>query len=319
MNKENIYHVLLTGGAGFIGSNIANYLIKNGNCVTVIDNLSTGNKQNIIHLIDNPNFKFVNGDITNIECLKDICSSSKINMICHQAAIGSVPRSIKFPMVSHNNNVNGFMNILMVALEFGIKRIVYSSSSSVYGDSEVLPKVEDVIGNQLSPYAITKYVNELYAKLFYKLYGIETIGLRYFNVFGPNQNPLSEYSAVIPKFIHMIKNNEQPIINGDGSYSRDFTYVDNVVNANYLALKTNNSLCYGKIFNIGCGSNISILEMFNKIKKIVGSKINPIFIDSRVGDIPHSHADINKASSLLKYNPIVSFDEGLILTINWMT
>lgn len=310
-------HILVTGGAGFIGSHIAEHLLKKGHIVRILDNLSTGNIENIRHLLDNPNLEFIVGDISNLETVKNACKS--IDIICNQAALGSVPRSIDDPLTSHNNNVNGFLNILVVAKEMKIKRIVYASSSSVYGDSDILPKVEDIIGNPLSPYAITKHVNELYAKMFCKLYGIETIGLRYFNVFGPRQNPNGPYAAVIPKFISSLLHNKQPIINGYGDFSRDFTYVDNVVNANSLALFTQNIKCFGQIFNIGAGSRITILDMFNSIKHNMNSAIDPIFGDTRIGDVPHSNADISKARKLLGYVPIVQFNEGIKKTIDHFT
>lgn len=305
--------ILLTGGAGFIGSNIADFLIKNGHFVRVFDNLSTGNIKNIEHLMKNTNFEFINGDISELSTLRPACIG--IDIICNQAALGSVPRSVNDPLTSHINNVNGFLNILVVAKELGIKRIVYASSSSVYGDSEKLPKVENEIGMQLSPYAVTKYVNELYGKVFSKLYGLECIGMRYFNVFGPRQDPNGHYAAVIPKFIQMIKDSETPTINGDGSYSRDFTYIDNVVQANYLAMFTENEKCYGEIFNIGAGSRITILEMYNSIAKNMNSSTVPNFGGIRKGDIPHSNANISKAKLLLGYNPTVNFDEGILHTI----
>lgn len=307
--------VLLTGGAGFIGSNIADYLISQGHKVKVLDNLSTGFVKNIEHLISNPNFQFINADITDLETLDNICKD--VDLICHQAALGSVPRSVDDPLASHNNNINGFLNILLAAKNNNIKRIVYASSSAVYGSSETLPKVENKIGEPLSPYAVTKYVNELYGNVFTKLYGIECIGLRYFNVFGPRQNPNGAYAAVIPKFIDSVKHHVSPIINGDGSYSRDFTYVDNVVQANYLALFTNNTECFGTIFNIGAGSRITILEMYNTIAEQLGSDLKPILGELRKGDIPHSNANIDKAKNLLGYNPKINFDEGIIKTIKY--
>lgn len=310
-----IMRVLVTGGAGFIGSNIVDFLLEKGYEVRVLDNLSTGNKNNLAH-IKNNNFEFLYGDISNLEIVRKACDN--VYMICHQAAIGSVPRSVDDPLTSHNSNVNGFLNILLVAREKGIKRIVYASSSSVYGDSETLPKQEDNIGNQLSPYAITKYVDELYANLFSKLYGMECIGLRYFNIYGPRQNPHGCYAAVIPKFIELLNNDERPVINGDGQYSRDFTYVLNAVNANYLALTTTDSNCYGNVFNIGANGNITIYEMYDKIRKIMGKEdVEPIFGEKRVGDIPHSHADITKAMTMLKYDPKILFDEGIGLTVKY--
>lgn len=307
--------VLLTGGAGFIGSHIADYLIQNDIRVRVLDNLSSGQMKNIEHLMTHPNFEFMMGDISDLNTVKKACDG--IDIICNQAAVGSVPRSINDPLTSHINNVDGFLNILIVAKELNIKRIVYASSSSVYGDSNVLPKVENEIGKQLSPYAITKYVNELYGNLFCNLYGMETIGLRYFNVFGPRQNPNGQYAAVIPKFIESLKNNQQPIINGDGSFSRDFTYVDNVVRANILAMFSTNTKCFGQIFNIGAGSRITILEMFNSIKIALNSNLDPIFDVERIGDIPHSNANVSKAKDILNYEPFVDFHSGIEKTISF--
>lgn len=307
--------ILITGGAGFIGSHICDFLIANNYYVRVIDNLSTGNKNNIEHLLTNPNFEFIWGDITNIEHVRNACNN--IDMICHQAALGSVPRSIDNPLFSHNANVNGFLNILIVAHEKNIKRVIYASSSSVYGDDTTLPKIENKIGNQLSPYAITKYIDELYGNIFTKLYDMECIGLRYFNVFGPRQDPHGQYAAVIPKFISCLKNNISPIINGDGSYSRDFTYVQNIVQANYLALTTTNKECFGTIFNIGSGGKITILEMFDSIKNIMNSNIYPVFGKERAGDVPYSSACIDKARELLLYEPKILFDMGIKLTINY--
>jgi UDP-N-acetylglucosamine 4-epimerase len=300
---------LVTGGAGFIGSHICDYLIRNNARVVVIDNLSTGFLDNIEHLMNNPNFEFYEGDITNFDdCEKVI---SRVDIICHQAALGSVPRSIENPLNSHNSNVNGFLNILESARKHNIKRIVYASSSSVYGDDCNDLKQEEIIGTHLSPYAITKYVNELYANIYTKLYDMECIGLRYFNVFGSRQTPNGPYAAVIPKFIKAIKNNEQAIINGDGSYSRDFTHVDNIVLANINALLIQNEECFGQVFNISGQYNISILELYNLIKDAIHSDIEPIFGDTRKGDIPHSNANINKARELLNYEPIVNLKDGI--------
>lgn len=307
--------ILVTGGAGFIGSHICDYLLENNHQVRVIDNLITGNKKNIEHHLNNTNFEFFYGDISNLENVRKACKD--IDAICHQAALGSVPRSIEDPLSSHNANVNGFLNILLVAKENNIKRIVYASSSSVYGDEQQLPKVENRIGKQLSPYAITKYIDEIYGRIFTDLYGMECIGMRYFNVFGPRQDPNGAYAAVIPKFITSLKNNISPTINGDGNYSRDFTFVKNVVEANYLALTTKNHKCFGEIFNIGAGGRITILEMYNSIKGIIGSELNPTFGPIRKGDIPHSNANIDKAKELLNYNPQINFNEGIKLTINY--
>lgn len=307
--------VLVTGGAGFIGSNIVKFLLEKGVRVRVIDNLMTGNKNNLKEFESNDNLEFVYGDITNLEQLRKACEG--IDVITHQAALGSVPRSIDDPLSSHNANVNGFLNLFLVAREKGIKRIVYASSSAVYGDHPILPKVENNIGKPLSPYAITKYIDELYGRIFYELYGIETIGFRYFNVFGPKQDPNGAYAAVIPKFIKSIKSGRSPIINGDGTYSRDFTFVQNIVEANWLGLTTTNTECFGQIFNIGAGGRITILEMYKIIAQKLNSDIEPILGPNRKGDIPHSNANISKATELLGYVPSYNFEEGIIETLKY--
>lgn len=306
---DSMKNVLLTGGAGFIGSHIADFLINNNYKVRVLDNLSTGKLENIQHNLCKDNFEFVWGDISDIHQVRKACEN--IDVICHQAALGSVPRSIDNPLTSHISNVNGFLNVLMSAREKGIKRIVYASSSSVYGDDENLPKVENVIGKQLSPYAITKYIDELYAGVFVDLYNLECIGLRYFNVFGDRQSISGPYPAVVPIFIDKLKNNKRPTINGDGSYTRDFTHVSNVVQANFLSLETNNSECFGEIFNIGDGKQTSILEAFNLIKYYLKSTLDPVFGEVRKGDVPHTKADISKANRLLGYKPQISFIDGI--------
>lgn len=306
-------HILVTGGAGFIGSHICEYLIMKNHKVRVFDNLSSGFMKNIEKLLENDNFEFVKGDISNIEDVKKACDN--IDAICHQAAIGSVPRSILDPLNSHNSNINGFLNILLVAKELGIKRVVYASSSSVYGDDKSFKKTEDVTGSLLSPYALTKYVDELYAKMFSRLYSMECIGLRYFNIFGPRQNPNGPYAAVIPKFITNIREGKESIINGDGSFSRDFTYIDNAVLANYLALTTEKDTTFGKVFNIACGSRYTILELFNIIKSELKINCEPVFGSERIGDIPHSFADISKAKELLDYYVRVNFEDGIKYTV----
>lgn len=313
---------LVTGGAGFIGSNICDYLIKNNaKKVIVIDNLSTGNIDNIAHLLDLPNFIFYNGDITNINHC-DI-AVKECDVICHQAALGSVPRSVADPLNSHNSNVNGFLNILETARKYNVKRIVYASSSSVYGDNKNLQKMESNIGKQLSPYAITKYIDELYAGIYTQLYGLECIGLRYFNVFGPRQTPNGPYAAVIPKFIDNIRNGVDVTINGDGSFSRDFTYIDNVIQANMKALLTTNDKCFGEIFNIGAGGSTTILELYNFIDSIMNEfnyNGSVVFGPVRVGDVPNSSADITKAKNMLEYKPEIFISEGIRKTINyWLT
>jgi UDP-N-acetylglucosamine 4-epimerase len=310
--------LLLTGGCGFIGSNIAKYFLENNyfESIIIVDNLSSGFIQNIQNLIDKyTNLQFIKGNIQDIDFCHNI--TKNIDAICHQAATGSVPRSINDPFYYHNNNVNGFFNLLIAAKENGCKRFVYASSSSVYGDDKSLPKTEDKIGNVLSPYAATKKINEIYANVFHKCYGIEIIGLRYFNVFGEKQNPNGEYAAVIPKFIDLIKNGKSPIIYGDGSFSRDFTYVKNIVNANYLALTTKNQECFGEVFNIGAGGRITINDIFYKICKIMDSNITPNYQLNRKGDIPHSNASIEKSTRMLGYVPEYNFEEGLLFTISY--
>ena len=316
MNTEK-YKVLITGGAGFIGSHIAEFLLSIGWYVKVVDNLSTGKKSNLdnIQKIYSDRFEFIYGDISNL----DVCRNAvkNIDLICHQAALGSVPRSVEDPLMTHISNVNGQLNILIAAKEIGIKRIVYASSSSVYGDDITLPKIEKNVGNPLSPYAVTKKINELYGNVFSNIYGMECIGLRYFNVFGPKQDPNGVYAAVIPKFISCIKSNIIPFINGDGSYSRDFTYVSNVVYANYLALTTKNKECFGKIFNIGNGGRVTIEELYRTIATKLEFYYDPIYANQRVGDIPHSNASIEYANKLLGYIPNVSFRDGINLTIQY--
>jgi UDP-N-acetylglucosamine 4-epimerase len=304
--------LLITGGCGFIGSNITEYFLENKlfESIVIIDNLSTGFMNNIQNLLDkHNNLKFIEGNIQDIEVCRNI--TKNIDAICHQAATGSVPRSINDPFFYHKNNVDGFFNLLIAAKENGCKRFVYASSSSVYGDSESLPKIEDKTGYVLSPYAATKKINEIYANVFHKCYGMEIIGLRYFNVFGEKQNPNGEYAAVIPKFIDSIKNGKSPTIFGDGSFSRDFTYVKNVVQANYLALTTTNQDCFGEVFNIGAGGRITINDIFYKICEIMGANITPNYQPNRKGDIPHSNASIEKANRLLGYTPEYGFEEGL--------
>ena len=308
--------LLITGGCGFIGSNIAEYFLENNlfESITIVDNLSTGFIQNIDNLLQKyKNLKFIEADLQDIEVCYKI--TKNIDAICHQAATGSVPRSIQTPLFYHKNNVDAFFNLLIAAKENGCRRFVYASSSSVYGDHEALPKVERKTGNVLSPYAATKKINEIYANVFHKCYGMEIIGLRYFNVFGEKQNPNGEYAAVIPKFIDYVKNGKSPNIFGDGSFSRDFTYVKNVVNANYLALTTTKTECFGEVFNIGAGGRITINEIFYKICEIMGENIIPNYQSNRKGDIPHSNASIEKARQLLEYEPEYSFEEGLKRTI----
>ena len=313
--------ILVTGGAGFIGSNLCFELLKLGNSVVCMDNLSTGKKINIHSLLKNDNFKFVNADIRNLEDCNNV--SKGIDYIFHQAALGSVPRSINDPVTTNEVNIGGFLNILIAARDNKVKRLVYAASSSTYGDSKILPKYEDVIGKPLSPYAITKYVNELYADVFNKTYGLETIGLRYFNVFGKKQDPNGDYAAVIPKFVIKLINGESPKINGDGTYSRDFTYIDNVIQANLLSVTTKNKEAINTIYNVAYGERNSLNDLVIYLKKYLSkydSKIKDIEVKYgpyRDGDIPHSHASITKAKKMLDYNPQFSLKNGLKEAVKW--
>ena len=311
MEKLKNKKILITGGSGFIGSHITEYLLKNEvSFVRVLDNLSTGNINNLKPMLDKySNLEFLYGDIGNLEICRK--ATQGMDIICHQAALGSVPRSIVDPLSSHLSNVNGFLNLSIAAKENGIRRVVFASSSSVYGDNQNLPKVEDKVGNVLSPYAATKKIDEIYGQVFTRCYQMEFIGLRYFNVFGPRQNPNGAYAAVIPKFIELMKKGHSPTINGDGTFSRDFTYVDNVVQANILALSTEDPKNYGQMFNIGAGGQYSILELVSSINQGLGTNIKPILGENRPGDIPHSNADINKARNMLGYKPEIDFHEGL--------
>jgi UDP-N-acetylglucosamine 4-epimerase len=310
------YSFLITGGAGFIGSNIVNYLVKhNAGKIKIADNLSNGYKYNIEEFLHLPNVEFHQVDLTDFEVCKKMVEG--IDFISHQAALGSVPRSIVNPMATHNANVNAFMNLLVAAKDAGVKRLVYASSSSVYGDSKSLPKVEDKIGNALSPYAVSKRVDELYAEVFYKTYNLPTIGLRYFNIYGPNQSPEGAYAAAIPLFMKALLRNQSPSIFGDGLQTRDFTYVENAVQANIKAMLCDDASAYGQFFNIACGERTSILDMFNILKKYAGASVEPTFKEERKGDVRDSLADITKAKNLLGYEPKVFFDEGLKNTLEW--
>jgi len=312
--------VLVTGAAGFIGSNIVKVLLQQDNIVVGLDNLATGRIQNIAAFIDTPNFTFVKGDITNLEtCLE---TSKGVDIILHQAALGSVSRSIDNPIATNEANVSGFLNILWATKENNVKRLVYAASSSTYGDHPDLPKKEEKIGKPLSPYAVTKYVNELYAKVFADTYGIEAIGLRYFNVFGPNQDPNGAYAAVIPKFINLLLNEQSPTINGDGSHSRDFTYIENVVHVNQLAALTENKDALNTIYNVACAEHTTLNELVTIIKANLKEIKNDNFKDVQVhygaerkGDVKHSLADISKAAHYLGYAPKVKFSEGIKHTI----
>ena len=309
--------VLVTGGAGFIGSNLVDALLKDErvSLVRVLDNLATGSMDNINEYFSNEKFEFTEGDIRNYATCLEACKG--IDLITHQAALGSVPRSINDPLTSNEVNVTGTLNIFNAAKENNCKRVVYAASSSTYGDHPGLPKVEDVIGNPLSPYAVTKYVNELYARVYGNLYGMEIIGLRYFNIFGPKQNPNGPYAAVIPLFAEAILKNTAPVINGDGSHSRDFTFVANAVHANILSLFTTNKEAVNQVYNIACGEQTSLLELFNGLKQQAGTSLTPVHGPDRRGDVKHSLADISKAKNLLHYNPSVSVQDGLVKTFAW--
>ena len=309
--------ILITGGAGFIGSNLVEHLLQKPGVelVRVLDNLATGNLKNIEVFESDPKFEFVQGDIRDYENCLLACDG--IDLISHQAALGSVPRSINDPLTSNEVNITGTLNIFTAAKEKKIKRIVYAASSSTYGDHPGLPKVEDTIGNPISPYAVTKYVNELYARVFANLYKLELIGLRYFNVFGPKQNPQGPYAAVIPLFIKAVLDNEPPLINGDGEHSRDFTYVGNAVHANDCALFTQNPAAVNQVYNIAFGERTSLNQVFETIKEIAGSDLAPKYGPERTGDVKHSLADISKAKELLQYNPPVSVRQGLKIAFEW--
>jgi UDP-N-acetylglucosamine 4-epimerase len=307
---------LITGGAGFIGSNIAEYLLKYGaEKVRVLDNLSTGFFENIESFISFSNFEFINGDIRNLEDCKKACDG--IDFVLHQAALGSVPRSIENPIATNGSNIDGFLNMLVAAKDSTVKRFVYASSSSVYGDSPILPKSEDEIGAPLSPYAVTKYVNELYAAVFFKTYRLEVIGLRYFNIFGPRQNPKGAYAAAIPLFMDAILSNKSPYINGDGEQSRDFTFVENAVQANIKSIFTKDTMAIGEVFNIACGDRITINELFQMLKDYSGSSVSAEYREPRAGDIKDSLADISKAKKMLEYSPEFGVKEGLQITLDW--
>ncbi len=314
-------NVLVTGGAGFIGANLCEFLINHGAIVRCLDNFATGYKSNIDTIIDHPNFTLITGDIRNI----DDCKKAVLGMdyVLHQAALGSVPRSINDPITSNEVNINGFLNMLIAARDEKVTNFVYAASSSTYGDSESLPKVENVIGNPLSPYAITKYVNELYASVFYNVYGFNTIGLRYFNVFGRKQDPNGGYAAVIPKFIKQLIRHESPVINGDGSFSRDFTYIDNVIEMNIRAMLATNKDALNEVYNVAYGTRTNLNELVEILKmELEGydSKIGEVGITygpMRKGDVPHSHASIEKAKSLLGYNPDFDIKKGIKSSIKW--
>ncbi len=312
--------ILITGAAGFIGSHLCDHFLMHNYNVRGVDNFITGHKKNIQHLIGNKNFEFIEGDIRDELFCDKVCLN--IDYVSHQAALGSVPRSIKDPITTNHINVQGFLNLINSSKKNGTKKFIYASSSSVYGDSKKLPKIENETGEVLSPYALTKKINEEYSALFSNIYGLKTIGLRYFNVFGPRQDPDGPYAAVIPKFINSFINGISPVINGDGTFSRDFTYVDNVTFFNRLVIESEIESNYN-VFNVAFGSRISILEMTQLIKQKLSVKnlniknIDILHAEERTGDVPHSSASIQKAKRIINYQPKVDFNTGVEKTINW--
>ncbi|MFA6924581.1 MAG: SDR family oxidoreductase [Bacteroidales bacterium] len=312
----NRYSFLVTGGAGFIGSNIVEYLVKyDAPKITVIDNLSSGSIENIKPFMNLKNFEFINADIKNYNsCLK---ACKNVDIVFHEAALCSVPRSVQNPVATNESNVNGFVNMLFAAKESKVRRFIYASSSSVYGDNNTLPKKEEITGNPLSPYAVSKISNELYSGVFRKIYDMNIVGLRYFNIFGPRQNPDGPYAAVIPIFITALLNNIQPAINGDGEQTRDFTFIENAVQANIKAAFSDITESKGKVFNIACGRKTSINKLYELIKNLTASSIFPVYNPERTGDIKNSYADINKAQKLINYNPEIELETGLKITLDW--
>jgi Nucleoside-diphosphate-sugar epimerases len=316
MNK-----ILVTGGAGFIGSNLCEFLLKNGNHVVCLDNFSTGKRENIEQFLNHPDFKLIEGDIRNLNDCQNAVEG--IDYVLHEAALGSVPRSIEDPITTNNVNIDGFVNMLVVARDVKVKRFIYAASSSTYGDSKTLPKVEDVIGKPLSPYAVTKYVNELYADVFSKTYKLECIGLRYFNVFGRRQDPNGAYAAVIPLFVKKLINYQSPVINGNGENSRDFTYIDNVIQMNILVLETKNINAINTVYNTAYGERTTLNQLVKYLKEYL-SEYDPKIMDvpvihgpERLGDIPHSLASVDKAKKMLNYNPEFNMKKGLKEAVKW--
>lgn len=315
--------ILVTGGAGFIGSNLCEALLNNGDQVVCLDNFATGHMENLLPLIQQypTTFKLIVGDICNLkDCQKAV---DGVEYVLHEAALGSVPRSIQDPITTNATNISGFLNMLVVARDAGVKRFVYAASSSTYGDDETLPKVENTIGKPLSPYAITKYVNELYADVFARTYGIETMGLRYFNVFGRRQDPNGAYAAVIPLFVKKFMEHESPVINGDGEYSRDFTYIDNVIQMNMLAIATTKPEAINQVYNTAFGERTTLNQLVGYIKEYLSefdpeiTNVKIVHGPNRLGDIPHSLACIDKAKKLLNYHPKFNMREGLKEAVNW--
>ena len=306
-------NVLVTGGAGFIGSNLTEALLKKGHRVRVLDNFSTGKKENLLFAERFSSFEMTEGDIRD----RDVCQAAMkdFEYVFHQAALPSVQRSVEDPLTTHTVNAVGTLTVLLAAKEAGVRRVIYASSSSVYGDTPTLPKVETMPSNPLSPYALQKQVGEKYCRLFSQLYGLETVSLRYFNVFGPKQDPASIYSAVIPRFINALLRQKSPLIFGDGEQSRDFTYIDNVVHANLLAISAED--CHGEAMNVACGSRIYLNQMLEILARITGSKVDPVYSEARKGDVKHSLADILKAKQLLNYEPLVGIEAGLAKTVEY--
>jgi UDP-N-acetylglucosamine 4-epimerase len=321
MKEETKNTILITGGAGFIGSNLCDYFLSKGHQVVCLDNFATGHRHNLKDFISNPNFRLIEGDIRNLTDCQEAVQG--VDYVLHQAALGSVPRSLADPITTNDVNVSGFLNMLVASRDAKVKRFVYAASSSTYGDSEGLPKVEEVIGKPLSPYAITKYVNELYAEIFSKTYGLETIGLRYFNVFGRKQDPKGAYAAVIPKFVMQLMQLESPVINGDGNYSRDFTYIDNVIQMNELAMTTINPDALNTVFNTAYGDRNTLNHLVEYLKEFLSvydpriQEVSIAYGPKRAGDIPHSLASIDKAKALLGYDPQFSLQQGLKEAIDW--
>ncbi len=321
MEKDIKNTILITGGAGFIGSNLCEYFLSKGHKVVCFDNFATGYRHNLKDFINNANFYLIEGDIRNVTDCQNAVKG--VDYVLHQAALGSVPRSINDPITTNDVNVSGFLNMLVASRDANVKRFIYAASSSTYGDSVGLPKVEDVIGKPLSPYAITKYVNELYAEIFSRTYGMETIGLRYFNVFGRKQDPNGAYAAVIPKFVMQLMQLESPQINGDGNYSRDFTYIDNVIQMNDLAMSTKNVSAVNTVYNTAYGDRNTLNDLVGYLKEFLANydqriaNVEVVYGPNRAGDIPHSLASIAKAKELLGYDPKFSLQEGLKEAVDW--
>ncbi|MFT6243320.1 MAG: UDP-N-acetylglucosamine 4-epimerase [Salibacteraceae bacterium] len=320
-NRIENQRVLVTGGAGFIGSNLCDDLLKNNNHVVCFDNFSTGLRENIAPFLQNENFTLIEADIRSLEACHN--AMQNIDIVLHQAALGSVPRSLNDPISTNEVNVSGFLNVLVAARDANVKRFVYAASSSTYGDSQELPKTEENIGKPLSPYAVTKYVNELYAHVFGLNYGMQVIGLRYFNVFGRRQSPQGAYAAVIPKFVELLINHQSPKINGDGTFSRDFTYIDNVIQMNHLAALTDNPDATGEVFNTAVGQKADLNQLTAKLKDLL-KQFDPAIANieiehgpERNGDIPHSLASIEKAQTILGYSPTHTLETGLVEAIDW--